>query len=658
MYLSGIIYSSLIPNHTIASILEASRIEEVVSEFVNLKRRGSNLIGLCPFHQEKTPSFTVSPAKGIFKCFGCGKAGDSAKFIMEHEHYSYPEALKYLARKYQIEIEEREQTAEEIVAMNTRERMFNLNLFAQQQFTNTLFESDEGRAIGLSYFKERDFREATIRKFQLGYCSDKRDAFSQYATASGYNEDILLLTGLSVKHNEQLYDRFQGRVIFPIHNLTGKVVGFGGRILGTDKSKAKYLNSPESEVYAKSKTLYGIYFAKNAISKLDNCLLVEGYTDVISMHQAGIENVVASSGTSLTTDQIRIIRRYTNNITILYDGDKAGINASLRGIDMILEEGMNVRVLLFPEGDDPDSYVRRHRTSEVEGFIQQESKDFISFKTRLLLDEASNDPIKKAGLIKEIVHTISLIPDAIYRSVYVKECSRMLDVEELTLLNELNKLLRNRFRKQISPELPETAAETRPQETETPKPAEEKQGYYQERELLKLLLNYGAQDLLLDTTDENGFPAVYRETVARYIIDDLAHDKLVFDNPTHRKIMQLYSEGLDNGVVPHEQHFITHPEPDISLLAIDLLTERYELSKNWERHKIFVKSITEDLKQSIDSNLLDYKSKIIESRLPELMQQLESETDGEAQDKLLKEYKNLNDMKVKINNLLGKVIIR
>jgi len=658
VYLSGIIYSSLIPNHTIASILEASRIEEVVSEFVNLKRRGSNLIGLCPFHQEKTPSFTVSPAKGIFKCFGCGKAGDSAKFIMEHEHYSYPEALKYLARKYQIEIEEREQTAEEIVAMNTRERMFNLNLFAQQQFTNTLFESDEGRAIGLSYFKERDFREATIRKFQLGYCSDKRDAFSQYATASGYSEDILLLTGLSVKHNEQLYDRFQGRVIFPIHNLTGKVVGFGGRILGTDKSKAKYLNSPESEVYAKSKTLYGIYFAKNAISKLDNCLLVEGYTDVISMHQAGIENVVASSGTSLTTDQIRIIRRYTNNITILYDGDKAGINASLRGIDMILEEGMNVRVLLFPEGDDPDSYVRRHRTTEVEGFIQQESKDFISFKTRLLLDEASNDPIKKAGLIKEIVHTISLIPDAIYRSVYVKECSRMLDVEELTLLNELNKLLRSRFRKQISPELPETAAETRPQETETPKPAEETQGYYQERELLKLLLNYGAQDLLLDTTDENGFPAVYRETVARYIIDDLAHDKLVFDHPTHRKIMQLYSEGLDNGVVLHEQHFIAHPEPDISLLAIDLLTERYELSKNWERHKIFVKSITEDLKQSIDSNLLDYKSKIIESRLPELMQQLESETDGEAQDKLLKEYKNLNDMKVKINNLLGKVIIR
>lgn len=658
MYLSGIIYSSLIPNHTIASILEASRIEEVVSEFVNLKRRGSNLIGLCPFHQEKTPSFTVSPAKGIFKCFGCGKAGDSAKFIMEHEHYSYPEALKYLARKYQIEIEEREQTAEEIVAMNARERMFNLNLFAQQQFTNTLFESDEGRAIGLSYFKERDFREATIRKFQLGYCSDKRDAFSQYATASGYSEDILLLTGLSVKHNEQLYDRFQGRVIFPIHNLTGKVVGFGGRILGSEKSKAKYLNSPESEVYAKSKTLYGIYFAKNAISKLDNCLLVEGYTDVISMHQAGIENVVASSGTSLTTDQIRIIRRYTNNITILYDGDKAGINASLRGIDMILEEGMNVRVLLFPEGNDPDSYVRRHRTSEVEGFIQQESKDFISFKTRLLLDEASNDPIKKAGLIKEIVHTISLIPDAIYRSVYVKECSRMLDVEELTLLNELNKLLRSRFRKQISPDLPETAAETRPQEPETPKPAEEKQGYYQERELLKLLLNYGAQDLLLETTDENGFPAVYRETVAHYIIDDLAHDKLVFDHPTHLKIMQLYSEGLDNGVVPHEQHFISHPEPDISLLAIDLLTERYELSKNWERHKIFVKSITEDLKQSIDSNLLDFKSKIIESRLPELMQQLEAATEGDAQDNLLKEYKNLNDMKVKINNLLGKVIIR
>jgi len=397
----------MIPAHTTMSILEASRIEEVVGEFVSLKRRGSNLIGLCPFHQEKTPSFTVSPSKGLFKCFGCGKGGDSARFMMEHEHMTYPEALRYLAKKYQIEVEEYQQTPEEVAALNERERMFNLNTFAQNYFSTTLFETNEGRAVGLSYFKERDFREATIKKFQLGYSPDNRDAFSAHARKNAYSPDILLKTGLSVGSEEKLFDRFQARVIFPIHNLTGKVIGFGGRILGSDKTKAKYLNSPESEIYNKSKTLYGIYFAKQAISKLDNCLLVEGYTDVISMHQAGIENVVASSGTSLTTEQIRMIRRFTNNITILYDGDKAGISASLRGTDMILEEGMNVRVLLFPDGDDPDSFVRKNRSSDVEAYITTKATDFISFKTALLLEQSGNDPIKKAGLIKEIIHHLA-----------------------------------------------------------------------------------------------------------------------------------------------------------------------------------------------------------------------------------------------------------
>ncbi len=648
----------MIPAHTIASILEASRIEEVVSDFVNLKRRGSNLIGLCPFHQEKTPSFTVSPSKGIFKCFGCGKAGDSAKFIMEHEHYSYPEAIRYLAGKYQVEIEEREQTPEEIVALNERERMFNLNDFARDYFCHTLFNSEEGRSVGLSYFKERDFREATVKKFQLGYSHDQKDAFSQHALKQGYANDVLVKTGLAIQHDERLYDRFQARVIFPIHNLTGKVIGFGGRILSADKSKAKYLNSPESEIYVKSKSLYGIYFAKNAISRLDQCLLVEGYTDVISMHQAGIEHVVASSGTSLTTDQIRLIRRYTNNITILYDGDKAGINASLRGIDMILEEGMNVRVLLFSEGDDPDSFVRKHRTSEVESYIQQESKDFISFKTNLLLLEAANDPIKKAGLIKEIVNTIALIPDAIYRSVYVKECSRMMDVAEATLMNELNKLLRNKFRKQISPDLPETQPEAVSQTKEIPAVESEPIGYHQERELIRLLLLYGPQELVIDTVDEDGYPAIYRETVARYVVDDLLHDGLEFENPTHRKIMQLYAEGLEEGVVPHEQHFVANPGPDIALLTIDLITERYELSKNWEKHKIYVKLATEELKHTIDSSLLHYKRKIVEGRMPELYQQLKEETDTAVQDDLQKQIKHLKDIDIRISKKLGIIITK
>jgi DNA primase len=648
----------LIPPHTIASVLETARIEEVVSEFVSLKRRGSNLIGLCPFHQEKTPSFSVSPSKGIFKCFGCGKGGDAAKFVMEHEHYSYPEAIRYLAKKYNIEIEEREQTPEELVAMNERERMFNLNDFACKYYASTLFETNEGRSIGLSYFKGRDFRESTIQKFMLGYSLERRDAFSQHAMQNGYNEEILLKTGLAISHDNKLFDRFFARVIFPIHNLTGKVIGFGGRILDQTKSKAKYLNSPESEIYIKSKSLYGIYFAKNAIAKADTCLLVEGYTDVISMHQAGIENVVASSGTSLTVDQIRMIRRYTNNITILFDGDKAGIAASLRGIDLILEEGMNVRVVLFPDGSDPDSFVREHRTTEVEEFISNQSKDFISFKTGLLLEEAENDPIKKAGLVKEIVHTIALIPDAIYRSVYVKTCSKMLDVEELTLMNELNKLLRGKLRKQLGSDVPQPPIET-PEQAKDEEPKQELPvGYHQERELIKLLLLYGQDELLQDTTDEQGYPAFYRETVAKNILDELAADKVGFEHPTHHKILLIFNEHLEKEEVPNEKHFTSHPEPDISSLAVDLLSERYELSKNWEKHKIFVKTEKEDLKKSIEQALLTYRRVVINAKLPLLTQAIKEADSDEDIAILLQQYKALKELQMKISEVPGIVITR
>lgn len=612
----------MIPKNTVASILEAARIEEVVGEFVNLKRRGSNLIGLCPFHQEKTPSFTVSPSKGIFKCFGCGKAGDSARFVMEHEHYSYPEALRFLAKKYNIEIEEREPTAEELVAQNERERMFNVNTFAQQYFSQTLFESEEGRSIGLSYFKERDYREAIIKKFQLGYNPDGKDTFSKHAIKNGYNIEVLLKTGLSTGNEERFYDRFQARVVFPIHNLTGKVIGFGGRILQSDKSKAKYLNSPESEIYNKSKTLYGIYFAKNAISRLNQCLLVEGYTDVISMHQAGIENVVASSGTSLTTDQIRLVRRYTQNITMLYDGDKAGIGASLRGTDMILEEGMNVRVVVLPEGEDPDSFVRKNRTAEVEAFIQNQSKDFISFKTDLLLKESANDPIKKAGLVKEIVHTISLIPDPIYRTVYIKECSRMMDVAENTLMNELNKLLRQKLKKDLGNAIPEPAPEQQPQQEEAVSPEDElPPGYHQERELVKLLLHHASEQITQETQDEEGFPVQYSESVAAFMINDLKNDQLRFHDTTHQKIFDIYDRSLDEGVIPDTQHFISSPEPDIALLASDLLSTPYELH-DWKRKKIFVKTELEVLSSAIKESLLKYKFQILDHRIKNLKKQL------------------------------------
>ncbi|NTW25486.1 MAG: DNA primase, partial [Lentimicrobium sp.] len=438
----------MIPRDTIQSIIDTANIEEVVGDFVQLKKRGVNLLGLCPFHNERTPSFTVSPAKGIYKCFGCGKAGNSVNFVMEHEKYSYPEALRYLANKYGIEIEEQEPSPEERQLDTERDSLFSLNLFAQKFYTQTLHESEEGKAIGLSYFIERGFREDIIQKFQLGYSPQAWDAFTQFALKNGYAEKHLVDSGLTISKDGKLYDRFRERVMFPIHNLTGKVIGFGGRILTSDKTKPKYVNSPESEVYNKSKSLYGIWLARNSIVARDNCFLVEGYTDVISLNQAGIENVVASSGTSLTTEQIKLISKYTRNITILYDGDPAGIKASFRGIDMILEQGMNVKIVLFPDGEDPDSYARKHRSADVEAFIATASSDFIAFKTRLLLGETNNDPIKKAGLIHEIIQTISLIPDTIIRPLYIRECSEIMGIAEQTLMTELNRLLGKKARKE------------------------------------------------------------------------------------------------------------------------------------------------------------------------------------------------------------------
>ena len=500
----------MIKPETIQTIFETARIEEVVGDFVNLKKRGVNYIGLCPFHNEKTPSFTVSPAKGIFKCFGCGKAGNAVGFVMEHEHYSYPEALKYLAKKYGIEIKEEELSPEQKQHMDEHESMFALNTFISNYFQNTLFETEEGKSIGLSYFKERDFLESTIKKFQLGYAPDEWENYSKHALANGYKKDILIKTGLSIDKGDRLIDRFKGRVMFPIHNLTGKVIGFGGRVLSTQKAAAKYMNSPESDIYNKSKSLYGIYFARNEIVKQDNCYLVEGYTDVISLHQAGVTNVVASSGTSLTVEQIKLIKRFTNNITILYDGDPAGIKASFRGIDLILDQGMNVKIVLFPEGEDPDSYARSHSTTEVEEFIQQEASDFISFKTRLLLDETKGDPTAKAMLIKEIVQTISHIPDGIIRTVYIKECSTVMDIPEQTLMNELNKLIRNKYHSRHQQNRPPSEAERTssvvPKQKDTLQPDPFDISHH-ESQLMRLLLLYGNKNMkvtefILDETNQ------------------------------------------------------------------------------------------------------------------------------------------------------------
>ena len=648
----------MIPHDTIMNILDTVRIEEVVSEFVSLKKRGANLIGICPFHKEKTPSFIVSPAKGIFKCFGCGKAGDSVRFIMEHEHYSYPEALRFLAQKYGIIIEEKEQSPEDLVAQNERERMFNINSFAQQYFSDTIHNDEEGVAIGLSYFRERGFRDAIINKFQLGYCPNQKDAFIQYAIKNGYSKDLLLKTGLASGNEDRMYDRYQGRVIFPIHNLTGKVIGFGARILSGDKTKAKYLNSPESEIYNKSQTLYGIYFAKNTISRLDNCILVEGYADVLSMHQAGIENVVASSGTSLTVEQIRLISRYTKNVTILYDGDNAGIHAALRGTDMILEEGLNVRIVVLPPDEDPDSFVQHNPIENVTAYIENNAKDFISFKTQLLLKDAANNPIKRAEVLKDIISSIAVIPDAIYRASYIKECSRMMEMPEQYLMNELNKIIRAKLRKDSAKEqLPEIAVETiynDPQQivTETV-PI----GFYQEQELVKLLLMYGDRDIELEVNDENGNPVIYKISVASFIIDDLKNDDLLFKDVVHKMVFDVFDKALDDGELPNEHFFVTNENPEIAKLAANLLTTQYKLD-DWNRHHISVKKEEDVLIKTVISSLLRFKDMVIDEKRNEITKQIMETQNIDDQMALLVKKKKLDELRMKINQELGIVIAK
>ncbi len=563
----------MIDSQTVEKIVETSQahILDVVGEFVTLKRRGVNYLGCCPFHGEKTPSFIVSPVKGIYKCFGCGKAGNAVSFVREHEQLSFVEALHYLGRKFRIHIEEKEQSAEQIAIQNDRESMLVAVSFAQKYFTRMLLETDEGKSVGLSYFRNRGFRDDIVHKFDLGYSPEQRDAFTKEAIKNGYKLEYLEKSGLTIANENYTGDRFRGRVMFPIHNLAGRVIAFGGRVLKTDAKTAKYVNSPESEIYHKSNILYGIYQAKQEIAKQDRCILVEGYTDVISMFQSGITNVVASSGTALTVGQINLIGRFTKNITIIYDGDAAGIKASVRGIDLVLEQGMNVKVLLLPDGDDPDSFARKRTAEELMAYIEKNETDFIRFKIGLLLEETKNDPIKKAQLITDIVNTIAVIPDSIVRTVYIKECASLMDVAEGVLYGHLNKVhqIKNdqsqkNSQTSYTPSVPNVPLEQKPIEVSS-NPLER-----EEREVLRFLILYGERNL--NNHPESG-------TVGEYIIGHIKNDELFSADPVYSRIINLYDQNMrTEGFVPLK-FFTQHHELEVNSYVVSVTTQAHTLSE-------------------------------------------------------------------------------
>lgn len=677
---------TMIDQATIDRILDAAQIVDVVSEFVTLRRRGVNYIGLCPFHNEKTPSFSVSPSKGLCKCFSCGKGGNVVHFIMEHEQLSYYEALKWLARKYNIEVKERELTEEEKQASNLRESLFVVNQFASEYFQNVLYNVEEGQRIGMTYLRSRGFRDDIIKKFQLGYSTDNRDALARTAIEKGYKPEFLEKTGLCYRKDDgTLRDRFWGRVIFPVHTLSGKVVAFGGRVLNaaTKNVQMKYVNSPESEIYHKSRELYGIYFAKQAMVRQDRCFLVEGYTDVISMHQSGIENVVASSGTALTSDQIRLIHRFTNNITVLYDGDGAGIKASIRGIDMLLEEGMNVKVCLLPDGDDPDSFARKHNATEYQAYINDHEVDFIRFKTDLLIEEAGKDPIKKANLITSIVKSISVIPDSITRNVYIRECSEMLRMEERVLVNAVGKLkeqadenrkkeeLRKEYRARLQAEQQATqqaAVSTPPADAEVsgalaslsgadapiesivpgdelppmpeeggvdssypPAPVEdnyisfipaegnEEELFYKQEVDLMRMLIRYGEKVMCMTEDEEGNEIPV--TVAEYIAEGLHNDSLGFHIALHRRVLNECVAHIHDSGFCAERYFVSHLDPEVSKLAAEMASDRYVLSKYHSRGQKIVTD-EERLYELIPRLLVDFKLNIVTAELNHILKAL------------------------------------
>ncbi len=637
----------MIPPQTVAKILDAAQIEEIVGDFVSLKKRGANYVANCPFHNEKTPSFSVSPAKGIYKCFGCGNAGNSAKFVMEHENVSYPEALRFLAKRYNIEVEEIN-TQEAREEKEERDSLFIVNEFANQYYQNNLLETDEGKSIGLSYFKERGFREETIKKFQLGYSLEQFDALFKAATAKGYKAEYLQKLGLARNKNGRDYDFFRARVQFPIFNLSGKVIAFAGRTLKKDKKIPKYVNSPETEIYHKSFILYGMYFAKRAIRQQDECFMVEGYTDVISLNQAGIENVVASSGTSLTQEQIRLVQRYTPNITMLYDGDAAGLKAALRGVDMILEQGMNVKVVVLPDGEDPDSFVQKQGRTGFEEYVAENAKDFIFFKTNLLLEEAEGDPVKKTALVRDIIQTLAKIPDPIKRALYIKECSNLLDLSEQIIINETNKLKWGQLKKQQEriPDEAMIAEISQIMEEEKDNKKEDKSYRYisQEKEVIRVLLEFGKQELELEV------PA------GAYIISEI--EELPLEVPVHQQIVDLYKLHLEEGKLLDADFFIAHENDAISKTAVTLI-HAYELSENWEKkHQIFITHRTLRFKTDVYSSLNAFKLSQVKRLMDECLEGLQTTKEPAEIKELQESYMTLMEWQRELAAERKAVILR
>ena len=643
----------MIPQETIAKIFDSADIVDVINDFVNLKKSGSNYKGLSPFSNEKTPSFMVSPAKGIFKDFSSGKGGNVVTFLMEHDQLNYPEALKWLARKYNIEIVEEELTDDQLAANNAREGLYLAQQYANDFFKDQLYNSDEGKSIGLSYFKSRGYLESIQKEFELGYSPLKIDALHSKATKEGYAVENLEKAGLVKKSEKGWYDFYRGRVIFPIHNITGRIIGFGGRTLRTDKKVAKYFNSPESEIYNKSKVLYGMYQGKNSIIKEDCCFLVEGYTDVISMHKADVKNVVASSGTSLTEGQIRLIKRFTNNIVILYDGDAAGINASFRGIDLVLKEGLSVRVVVFPENEDPDSYSNKISSSEFKLYLEENQKNFIAFKAEQLLKKANNDPVKTAETIKDIVASISIIPDPISRSIFIKSTSQTFDIDEQMLIQEVNKKLKNFKSSTYHPSVQENRKAFLPAKTYE-KGAKHKLDI-QEKDLIRLMLNYGSLSIPLEIKSDSGETSEEQYPLAQFIIEEMLTDNLLYKNDTYQTIFNEFVDGLENGLLINDQHFIQNP--NLTSIVVDLTTSENTLSENWEKkHQIQTKTEPLRLKQAAIESVFIYKLRVTENLILEKQNQLKDISNNSETDIKLAEINELMKVRNIFANELGIII--
>jgi len=652
----------LISRSTIDQVFDAARVEEVIGDFVMLKKAGSNFKGLSPFSEERTPSFMVSPVKQIWKDFSSGKGGTVVSFLMEHEHFTYPEAIKYLAKKYNIEVEETEQSDEQKQEADERESMYLVSEFASQYFQNILHKTDQGKAIGLSYFKERKFTEETIKKFDLGYALDEWQAFTDEALKKGYQLNFLEKTGLTIVKEERHFDRFKGRVIFPIHSMSGRVLGFGGRILATNKNAAKYLNSPESEIYHKSKVLYGIYHAKQSIAKEDNCYLVEGYTDVIQFYQKGIKNVVSSSGTALTPDQIRLVNRLTKNITVLFDGDAAGIRASLRGIDLILEQGMNVKVCTFPDGEDPDSFAKQNTFEELTLYLQENSKDFIAYKAALLMEEAKNDPVKKADLIRDMVTSISKIPDRIQTEIYVQECARIMDISEDVLFSTLAQIGRKELRDANKTyQTKQKAFEVVKHKTSLKKVDIQ---FELEQRIIEVLLLYGNrtedfEDLVLKENEEGELilePIIHKAKVFEKIYLDLQEDEMEFSNDNFRELYYTIIDTLNQNPDTGLENFVNKVDPKIASEITNILMndERYELH-DWERKNIFPKAKNNSVAQLVNETILSLRCFLIDQKVSEFKQKT-IDNKNDTNKNILEEVKDYSKLKTLLSRKLDRVL--